>query len=111
VNQTSWGAGNSEVVGYTDVVNQTRHDARVQLERDVSRLGAEGVVVSSMDMAVRDRECPMQEHRKDHVVEVTIIGTATARFARPHHPPRGASLAIMSLDPERRQAARVRLGS
>jgi hypothetical protein len=53
----------------------------------------------------------MQEHRKDHVVEVTIIGTATARFARPHHPPRGASLAIMSLDPERRQAARVRLGS
>ena len=111
MNQTSWGAGNSEVVGYTDLVNQGRHDARAQLERDVSRLGAEGVVVSSMDMAVRDRECPMQEHRKDHVVEVTIIGTATARFARPHHPPRGASLAIMSLDPERRQAARVRLGS
>ena len=86
VNQTSWGAGNSEVVGYTDLVNQGRHDARTQLERDVSRLGAEGVVVSSMDMQVRDRECPMQEHRKDHIVEVTIMGTATVRFAGPRHP-------------------------
>jgi hypothetical protein len=42
-------------------------------------------------------------------VEVTVIGTATARFASP-----GAkqphSLAILSLDPQRRQAARVRLG-
>ena len=98
------------MTGYTDLVNEARHDARGQLERDVRRLGADGVVVSSMDMRVRDRECPMQENRKDHIVEVTIIGTATARFARPHHPPRGSSLAIMSLDPQRRQAARVRLG-
>jgi uncharacterized protein YbjQ (UPF0145 family) len=110
VSQTAWGTGNSEVTGYTDLVNEARHDARGQLERDVRRLGADGVVVSSMDMRVRDRECPMQENRKDHIVEVTIIGTATARFARPHHPPRGSSLAIMSLDPQRRQAARVRLG-
>ena len=28
MNQTRWGAGNSEVVGYTDLVNQARHDAR-----------------------------------------------------------------------------------
>jgi uncharacterized protein YbjQ (UPF0145 family) len=111
INQTSWGAGNSEVVGYTDLVNQGRHDARAQLERDVTRLGAEGVVVSSMDMRVRDRECPMQEHRKDHIVEVTIIGTATVRFAGPRHPAPASSLAIMSLDPQRRQAARIKLGS
>jgi len=111
INQTSWGAGNSEVVGYTDLVNQGRHDARAQLERDVTRLGAEGVVVSSMDMRVSDRECPMQEHRKDHIVEVTIIGTATVRFAGPRHPAPASSLAIMSLDPQRRQAARIKLGS
>ena len=29
----------------------------------------------SMDMRVRERECPMQEGRRDHIVEATIIGT------------------------------------
>jgi len=110
VNQTSWGMGNSEVGGYTDLVNQTRHDARGQLERDVNRLGAEGVVVSTMDMQVRERECTMQEHRKDHIVECTIVGTATAHFGQPHRLAKGSSLAILSLDPQRRQAARVKLG-
>ena len=109
VGQTRWGTGNAEVIGYTELVNEVRHDGRVQLEKDVSRQGAEGVVVSRMDMRVHERECPMQEHGKDHVVEVTVVGTATARFASP-----GArqphSLAILSLDPQRRQAARVRLG-
>src|SRR5712691_12008632 len=110
VNQTSWGTGNAEVAGYTDLVNQTRHDARGQLERDVHRLGAEGVVVSTMDMRVRERECTMQENRKDHIVECTIVGTATAQFARPQRKAGGSSLAILSLDPQRRQAARVKLG-
>jgi hypothetical protein len=62
-----------------------------------------------MDMKVHERECPMQEGRRDHIVEVTIIGTATARFGSPRaQQPR--SLAILSLDPQRRQAARTRLG-
>jgi uncharacterized protein YbjQ (UPF0145 family) len=107
--QTRWGAGNAEVTGYTEVVNEARHDGRVQLEKDVRRLGAEGVVVSKMEMKVHERECPMQEGRRDHIVEVTVIGTATARFASPGtRQPR--SLAILSLDPQRRQAARIRLG-
>jgi uncharacterized protein YbjQ (UPF0145 family) len=114
INQTRWGSGNSEVSGYTDLVNQSRHDARSQLERDVTRMGGEGVVVKTMDMRIRERECPMQEHRRDHIAEVTIIGTATARFTRARDrlgPGRGeGSLAILSLDPQRRQAARVRLG-
>jgi uncharacterized protein YbjQ (UPF0145 family) len=109
IGQTRWGAGNAEVTGYTEVVNEARHDGRVQLENDVRRLGAEGVVVSKMEMKVHERECPMQEGRRDHIVEVTVIGTATARFASPGaRQPR--SLAILSLDPQRRQAARVRLG-
>jgi uncharacterized protein YbjQ (UPF0145 family) len=109
VGQTRWGAGNAEVIGYTELVNDARHDGRVQLEQDVRRLGGEGVVVSRMDMKVHERECPMQEGRRDHIVEVTVIGTATAQFASPgtKQPP---SLAILSLDPQRRQAARVRLG-
>jgi uncharacterized protein YbjQ (UPF0145 family) len=108
VSQRSWGAGNAEVSGFTDLVNTTRHDARHQLERDVVRHGADGVVLQDMEMRVGEHECPMQEGRKDHFVEATIIGTAIAHFGRPRaaRPP----LAMMSLDPQRRQAARVRLG-
>jgi uncharacterized protein YbjQ (UPF0145 family) len=112
INQTRWGTGNTEVSGYTDLVNQSRHDARSQLDQDVARLGGSGVVVKTMDMRVRERECPMQEHRRDHIAEVTIIGTAIAQFTR-SHPGRKSgdgSLAILSLDPQRRQAARVKLG-
>lgn len=108
VGQTRWGAGNAEVVGYTELVNDTRHDARQQLEKDVRRLGGEGVVVRRMDMRVHERECPIQEHGKDHIVEATIVGTAVVRFASVAKPP--PPLAILSLDPQRRQAARVRLG-
>jgi uncharacterized protein YbjQ (UPF0145 family) len=108
VGQTRWGAGNAEVVGYTELVNDTRHDARQQLEKDVRRLGGEGVVVQRMDMRVHERECPIQEHGKDHIVEATIVGTALVRFASVAKPP--PPLAILSLDPQRRQAARVKLG-
>ena len=108
ISQSRWGGGNTEVSGYTDLVNATRHDARHQLERDVTRHGADGVVLQDMEMRVGEHECPIQEGRRDHVVEATIIGTAIAHFGRPRttRPP----LAIMSLDPQRRQAARVRLG-
>jgi uncharacterized protein YbjQ (UPF0145 family) len=109
VNQTRWGAGNTEVQGYTDLVNSTRHDARHQLERDVARHGAEGVVLQQMVIRVGEHECPVQEGRRDHVVEATIIGTAIAHFGKPRGPDK-PPLAIISLDPQRRQAARVRLG-
>jgi uncharacterized protein YbjQ (UPF0145 family) len=109
VSQTRWGAGNTEVHGYTELVNYTRHDARHQLERDVAQHGADGVVLQQMDIRVGEHECPVQEGRRDHVVEATIIGTAIAHFGKPRRPDR-PPLAIMSLDPQRRQAARVRLG-
>ena len=82
VGQTRWGAGNAEVTGFTELVNDARHDARQQLERDVARLGGEGVVIADMQMRVRERECPVQEGRRDHIVEATTIGTAIARFSR-----------------------------
>src|SRR6516164_547529 len=86
-----------------------RHDARQQLERDVARLGGEGVVIADMQMRVRERECPVQEGRRDHIVEATTIGTAIARFSRSEQRHSGPTLAIMSLDPQRRQAARIRI--
>ncbi|HEX6524043.1 MAG TPA: heavy metal-binding domain-containing protein [Streptosporangiaceae bacterium] len=110
VGQTRWGAGNAEVVGYTELVNEARHDSRRQLEADVKRLGAEGVVVSGIEMRVRERECPVQEGRRDHIVEVTAIGSGITRFSRSAEGDQsGRTLAIMSLDPQRRQAARVRI--
>lgn len=104
--QTRWTAGNAEVGGYTELVNMTRHDARNELQRDVSRMGAEGVVIQSMDLRVHEHECVAQEGARDHVAEATIIGTAIAHFARSKRGAERPSLAILSLDPERRQAVR-----
>jgi hypothetical protein len=52
------------------------------------------------------------EGRRDHIVEATTIGTAIARFTSSTHRDgdgRHRTLAIMSLDPQRRQAARIRI--
>jgi uncharacterized protein YbjQ (UPF0145 family) len=99
ITQARWNAGNTEVSGFTQVVNDARHDARHQLQKDVARLGGEGVVIADMEMRVRERECPSVEGRRDHIVEATNIGTAIARFsihAERHERP---ALAIMSLNP------------
>jgi uncharacterized protein YbjQ (UPF0145 family) len=108
--QARWSAGNVEVGGYTELVNLARHDARVQLRADVARFGADGVVIATSDLRVRHRECPSQENRKDRIAEATMIGTAIARFARGAASAPPEVLAVLSLDPQRRQAARVRLG-
>ena len=92
----------------------------VQLEREVRRLGAEGVVIADMQTRVSERECPMSEGRRDHIVETTLIGTSIARFGAPRAGRLSSrrvpehegkpSIAVLSLDPQRRQAARVRIG-
>jgi uncharacterized protein YbjQ (UPF0145 family) len=115
--QARWNSGNAEVAGWTELVSQARHDARHQLESDVIRLGAEGVVIATMAMRVDERDCPEQVGRRDHIVEATLTGTAIARFARAGQRDQGQhdkgqrdtglALAIMSLDPQRRQAARI----
>jgi uncharacterized protein YbjQ (UPF0145 family) len=107
--QTRWRSGNAEVAGWTELVSQSRRDARCQLESDVGRLGAEGVVVAAMDLRVRERDCPVQVGRRDHIVEATLIGTAIARFSRAGRHRAGRALAVMSLDPQRREAARIRI--
>jgi uncharacterized protein YbjQ (UPF0145 family) len=107
--QARWGSGNAEVAAWTDLVSQARHDARRQLESDVKRLGAEGVVIAAMPMRVRQRDCPAAVGRRDHIVEASIIGTAVASFSPAKQRADGPPLAIMSLDPQRRQAARIRL--
>jgi uncharacterized protein YbjQ (UPF0145 family) len=100
-------AGNQEITGYTDLVNRTRSQSRRELATDVSRHGADGVVVSSIDLNISERECPVTEGQRDHIVEATTIGTAIAKFRTTAQPERTGSLAIMSLDPERRAGRRA----
>jgi uncharacterized protein YbjQ (UPF0145 family) len=85
--QTRRWSGNREVVGWTDVVNQSRRDARDRLGRDIQRLGAEGAVIARMQLRVTMRDCPAQPGRRDHIVEASILGTAVARFARSDQSP------------------------
>lgn len=85
--QTRWTAGNVEVEGYSDLVRQTRTDARNELELDLVRMGAEGVVVQEAKTKISERKCPVVPFGKDHVVEATIVGTAIAQFARVAPPP------------------------
>jgi len=40
IRQARWGSGNAEVAGWTELVGQSRRDARGQLDKDVRRLGA-----------------------------------------------------------------------
>ena len=84
-----------EVAGWTELVSITRHEARGHFLADTARTGADGVVVSGLDLSVHERECSYNDKQHDHVVETSIIGTAIAEFRTAHHPPR--SLTIMRL--------------
>jgi uncharacterized protein YbjQ (UPF0145 family) len=67
IRQMRWRSGNAEVAGWTELVGESRRDARDQLESDVRRLGADGVVIASMQLRVRERDCPVQVGRRDHI--------------------------------------------
>jgi uncharacterized protein YbjQ (UPF0145 family) len=85
--QTRLTAGNVEVVGYSELVRQMRTDARNELDLDLVRMGAEGVVVREMSTRISERRCPIVPFGRDHVVEATIVGTAITQFARMAPPP------------------------
>lgn len=85
--QTRMTAGNIEVEGYTYLVRQMRTDARNELELDLVRMGADGVVVREMQTRITERKCPIVPFSRDHVAEATIVGTAIAQFAQFAPPP------------------------
>jgi uncharacterized protein YbjQ (UPF0145 family) len=102
-------SGNVEVTGWTELVNQARHEARRRLEQDVRRLGGEGVVITGMRMRAREQDCPATVGCHDHIVEVTLTGTVIARFSRAGPGAAAPALTIMPLNPQRHQAARTRI--
>jgi uncharacterized protein YbjQ (UPF0145 family) len=99
--QTRQWSGNVEVAGWTELVSESRHDARRALEGDVRRLGAEGVVIAGMQLRVREQDCPAAAGRHDHIVEATITGTAIARFAPAGHHRASPALTVMPLGPQK----------
>jgi hypothetical protein len=60
-----------------------------------------------MGLQIRERGCPVRENQGDHIAEATIIGTAVTRFTRAAQRQGTSSLSVLSLDPQRRQAARM----
>jgi uncharacterized protein YbjQ (UPF0145 family) len=97
--QTRPWSRNAEVAVWSELVTQSRHDARSQLENDVTRLGAEGVVIAAMQLEVSARDCPEQVGRRDHIVEATMIGTAVASFSRPAQPRTSPPRPVISVTP------------
>jgi uncharacterized protein YbjQ (UPF0145 family) len=89
----AWGQ-NTEVSGYTELVQHVRDDARDRFQQHAARAGADGAIVSSMDLRIWENE-PSEGHR-DHVAESTVFGTTVGRFHRgPTAPTR--SLTVLPL--------------
>jgi uncharacterized protein YbjQ (UPF0145 family) len=94
--QASWGSGNTEVSGYTELVTHVRADARQRFHRSIGELGADGAVASELGLRIWEIE-PAENHR-DHIAEATVFGTAVAQFHRGTAAPT-RSLSIMPLRP------------
>jgi uncharacterized protein YbjQ (UPF0145 family) len=78
--QRTWTAGNVEISAYTELVNQTRADARMLLQRRIQAVGADGAVIATMGLSTWEIE-PGEGHT-DHIAEATIIATAITQFHR-----------------------------
>ncbi|HYK33812.1 MAG TPA: heavy metal-binding domain-containing protein [Streptosporangiaceae bacterium] len=109
--QTRWVMGNVEVAAYTQLVNRTRQDARNELHLDVGRVSADGVVIERTEMHIGEAECRGKERARDYRAEVTMLGTAISQFSRSRSHQEQPSLAVLSLDPERRSKARAGAGT
>ena len=93
---TSQYAPNTEIGGISHLISATRHDARRKLSQEVRRAGGDGVAVTSVDLAIRERECP-KSRGHDRIAQATVAGTAITRFALPARPTGLSALTIMPL--------------
>ena len=88
-------SSNAEMAGWTQLVNRARQGARDRLADDIRRLGADGAVIAGMQMHAHVRDCPVAVGRRDHIVEVTLTGTAIASFAQADQAPAGPVRTVM----------------
>jgi uncharacterized protein YbjQ (UPF0145 family) len=98
----AWGY-NTEVSGYTELVNHVRADSRAQLSQRVHAIGADGAITSDMTLGIHARE--QGEGHTDHVAESRLVGDAVARFHRETADPT-RSLTVLPLDNSNRSNQR-----
>ena len=91
---------NTEVSGYTELVNHVRADARSQLARRVGGLNADGAITSTMQLSIHAQE--VGENHTDHVAESRLFGDAVVRFHRRNQAPE-ESHDLAAHEPERRK--------
>ncbi len=104
--QTRFTANNQEIAGWTDLVTETRHEARSHLGHQARRTGADGLVLGTSDLRVWEESCirtrrNSDSEARDHVAEVTLVGTAIAGFEVRKAPAR--TLSVMPLDSRRKR--------
>jgi uncharacterized protein YbjQ (UPF0145 family) len=87
-------AGNTEVSGYTELMNHVRADARRDFAGLAARIGGDSALMTSMWHHVWEFEAG--ENHRDHVAECIITGNAIARFHTDTHPTT-SSLTILPL--------------
>ena len=92
--QTSAFAGNTEVTGYTELINHVRHDARREFAALAARIGGDSALLTDMKQHVWPYEAG--ENHIDHVAECVITGNAIARFDTTARP-RTSSLTYLPL--------------
>ncbi len=99
----SW--NNTEVSGWSDLVQAVRSDACAHLRAQGGRRGGDGVILSAGDLRIWRESCMRSgnNEQEDHVAEATLVGTTVARFTASRRPPR--TLTVMPLDPEKRRRA------
>jgi uncharacterized protein YbjQ (UPF0145 family) len=94
-------APNQEMVGFTELVHDTRRATRDQFARTMARFGSETAVVS--DLRMRMWEVRGGNDHTDHLCEVTIEGTGVVAYERAagdrHAPP---ALTVLPLTDRRR---------
>jgi uncharacterized protein YbjQ (UPF0145 family) len=100
-------AGNGEIIGWTELINDARSDARAQLQRDARSNGGDGVVLGEMHLQTREQDCPSTRTRtsnveggRDYIAEALFYGTSITRFGAPHSSDR--PLTIMHLNQQQR---------
>ena len=91
-------AGNTEVTGYTELINHVRDGARRDFAARAASLGADAALMS--DLSSRMWKIEVGERHTDHAAECIIVGNAIARFStvRPSTP---SSLTILPLRSQR----------
>lgn len=79
-------SGNTEVAGYTELVNHVRHDARREFAGLAARIGGDSALLTDMWQHVWRLE--VSDRHTDHVAECVLTGNVIARFhSTPHQRP------------------------